>query len=293
MPDWPPITEPMLRERLAMDDAAFDAFMDEMLRALPARRFTPGALATALAYPWERPERSYELCGETVTPLDAMAPARRAAVLVARATGTDGTPRFPLLAFGSNGAPVTLARKLAHLPAAERRVLVLAGELHGFDVGVAPHPTGYGALPAVLFASPGTAMRAAVLWASAAQVTQLCWTELSYRLGRLEAVAFVPDQPIAPVDGILAFASRWGVFCPDGEPLALAAIPATGRTVPALSQEELLDRAARLGLGEGADAAALVRAVFADMGGFSAHAGRALLATGRPFASSAWSGWAP
>lgn len=293
MTGWPPITEPLLRERLAMHDEAFRAFMAETLRALPSRRFTPDVLATALGYPWARPERSYELTEATVTLLDAMEPARRADVLAARAVGPDGTPRYALLTFGSNGAPATLARKLAHLPEAERRVLVLAGELRDFDVGAAPHPTGYGALPAALFASPGTAVRAAVLWVSAAQITQLCWTELSYRLGRLDGIAFVPDQPTAPVDGVLAFASRWGVFCPDGRPLALAAVPATGRTVPALTQEELLDRAARLCLGEGADAVALVRAVFQDMGAFSARASSTLLATARPLMSPAWSAWTP
>ena len=291
MSGWPPITEPLLRERLAMDDGTFAAFIRATLCALPPRRFTPEVLATALGYPWERPERSYLLTGSEVEVLDAMAPGRRAALLAARAAGPDGAPRFPLLAFGSNGAPATLERKLAHLPAAERRVLVLAGQLRDFDVGAAAHPTGYGALPATLFASPGTAVRAAVLWVSAAQVTQLCWTELTYRLGRLQDIAFEPDQPTAPVEDVLTYASRWGVFCPDGHPLALAAIPAAGRTAPALRQEELLDRAARLGLGEGAEAATLVRAVFEDMGAFSARAGAALQAAGRPLVSPAWTAW--
>jgi len=60
--DWPPIAEPLLLERLGMDDQAFLAFIDRAFGALPARAFTPEALATALGYPWERPERSCPGC---------------------------------------------------------------------------------------------------------------------------------------------------------------------------------------------------------------------------------------
>lgn len=288
--DWPPIAEPLLLERLGMDDDAFLAFIVQAFGSLPARRFTPEVLATALAYPWERPERSYLLTGETVELLDDLEPERRDALLQVR---HGATPRYPLLAFGSNGAPSTLARKLAHLPEDARRVLVLAGELHGFDVGVSSHPTAYGAMPASLFESPGTAVRGAILWVSAVQLTQLCWTEIGYRLGRFDGVAFVCDQPAEPVDAVFAFAARQGTFCPDGEPLALAAIPATGRTAPALTQEELLDRAARLALGEGATAAALVRAIFEDVGRLGEEGSGRIRAAGRPFAPAAWTPFAP
>lgn len=291
--DWPPIAEPLLLERLAMDDAAFLAFIDQAFGALPSRAFTPEILATALGYPWERPERSYLLTGETVELLDDEEAERRDAHLRRREAGSDGARRFPLLAFGSNGAPSTLARKLAHLPGAERRLLVLAGELRGFDVGASAHPTAYGAMPASLFESPGTAVRAAILWVSTAQLTQLCWTEISYRLGRLDGVAFACDQPAGTSDAVLTFAARQGTFCPDGEPVALAAIDATGRTAPALTQEEVLDRAARLAFGERASAATLVRAVFEAPGTLADGASRRLRAAGRPFAPSAWTPFPP
>jgi hypothetical protein len=45
----------------------------------------------------------------------------------------------------------------------------------------------------------------------------------------------------------------------------LAAIPATGRTANALTQEELLDVVARLVIGDDARAEDLVRAIFDDM----------------------------
>lgn len=288
--DWPPIAEPLLLERLGMDDEAFLAFIDQAFGSLPARPFTPELLATALAYPWERPERSYLLAGETVELLDDVDPERRDAVLRVR---HGATVRYPLLAFGSNGAPSTLARKLAHLPEEERRVLVLAGELQGFDVGASSHPTAYGSMPASLFESPGTAVRAAILWVSAAQVTQLCWTEIGYRLGRLDDIAFACDQPTGTIDAVFAFAARQGTFCPEGEPVALAAIGAGGRTAPALTQEELLDRAARLALGESASAEALVRAIFEKPGTLGDGASSRIRAAGRPFAPAAWTPFAP
>ena len=290
---WPPITEPLLLERLAMDDATFLAFIGGLWRALPPRRLTPELLATALSYPWERPSRSYELTSERVELLDEVEPGRRRELLDGAPRDPDGAPRYPLLAFGSNGAPATLARKLAHLPEPERTVLVLAGELHGFDVGAASHPTAYGAMPASLFESPGTAVRCAVLWVSAAQFTQLCWTEIGYRLGRLDGVAFAPDQAAEPLGSVLAYAARLGTFCPDGHPLALAAIPASGRSAPALTQEELLDRAARLALGEHASAATLVRAIFEDVAALDEGGGSTRIrAAGRPFASAAWTPFA-
>ena len=78
--------------------------------------------------------------------------------------------RYPLLSFGGNGAPSWLATKFAHFSdEADREALVLTGELHDFDVGVAPTLSPIGYMPAALFASPGTAVRAAVVWATPAR----------------------------------------------------------------------------------------------------------------------------
>ncbi len=287
---WPLIDEPELRARLALDDAGFEAFIAAVRAAVPPRAFTPEAWATAVGYPWERPAQSYGLDGERVELLSELEPAVRAALIEARATGPDGAPRYPLLAFGSNGAPSTLRRKFAHFEAAERRVLVLAGELHDFDVGAAAHPTAYGSMAASLFESPGTAVRAAVLWVSAAQLTQLCWTELSYRFGRLDGVTFAADDGPA-LTSVLTFAARYGTFCPDGEPLALAAIPAQGRTARACTQEELLARAAEVMFGPGSAAEALVRRIIEDLAGLAPSASARIAACGRPFAPASWTPW--
>lgn len=278
------ITDPALVARLTMDDTAWRALMTESFRAVGRRRCTPRALATALGYPWERPTGSYRLEADgAVTSLGALPAAAR----------TPGGERIGLLAVGSNGAPATLARKLAHLPPGERRVLVVAGALEGFDVGAAAHPTAYGAMAATPFESPGTAVRAAVLWVSPAALTALTWTEISYRLGRLDGIRFTPDVAVAPVAEAWMYASRWGTFCPGGAPVAQAALPAQGRTAPAHSQAELLGLAARTGLGAAADGEDVVRAVFADVAAFTAGPGARIAATGRAFAPTSFTPWAP
>lgn len=277
-PRWPTITEPLLRERLAMDDERFTRFfLQEILPSVGRRRFTRELYERGIGYPWERPESSFVLRGAEVLP---------------PTPPVDAAARHPLLAIGSNGSPQTLARKLAHLADTDRELLVLAGELHDFDIGVAAHPTAYGSMPANLFESPGTAVRAAILWVTDAQLTQLAWTELTYRLGRLDGIRFVADDG-TEVRSALVYVSRFGTFCPDGGPVALAAMPARDRTAPALDQPSLLDAAARLALGPEARGTDLVRRVFEDVAGFATTHGGAVRARGRPLRSPAWTPWRP
>jgi hypothetical protein len=257
--EWP-ITEPELLRRLALDDQQFAEFIGAAVAEVPARTCDAAAIAQALAYPWERPSGSYLLDGGAVAPFAAMDAAQRDAALD-RFAGS-GSGRVPALSIGSNAAPATLQRKFAHFTdEGDRTVLALSGRLLDFDVGVAAQPTLYGSMPATLFPSPGTAMSATLLWLTPAQFTQLTWSEISYRLGRLRT-RFEVDEGGGAYDEVVVFVSRFGAFCPDGEPAALAAIPAAGRTAPELSQQQLLEAAAKLALGRGADAESLIRALF-------------------------------
>lgn len=277
-----PITDPQLVRRLRMDDAQFLAYLQDLAASLGRREYTPAAYARALGYPWQRPARSYLLADGEVTLLERLGrPERERLLAVHTGPGADG--RLPLLAFGSNGAPGALRLKFAHLGPRDREILVLAGALHDFDVGPSAHPTLYGALPATLFPSPGTAVRAAVLWVTPAQLVQLTWSEISYRLGWLEGARFVADEAAALDRPLLAFVSRLGTLAVDGAPVALAAVPATGRTAPALSQEQALAAAARLALGPEGAAEALVRRMLEDAGGFVRDVGPAIRAAGVPF----------
>lgn len=273
MRDWPPITNRELLERQALSDEGLEAMLESFVRALGRREFTPELYEHALAYPWERPGRSYVLRDEAATLLDDVAPGDREALIAGFARD-----RHPIVAFGANAAPRRLAMKLAHFDdPADRTALVLAGDLHGFDVGAGAAVTGYGSMPAAVFASPGTAVRAAVLWLTPNQVEQVTWTELTYWLARLDTARFLCDEADVAIDQVLAYVLRLGVFCPDGEPIALAAIPARNRTAPALTQEQLLDRAARIVLGEdAATAETIVRRIFEDAAS-TTHAARTRL----------------
>ena len=169
---------------------------------------------------------------------------------------------------------------------------MLAGDLHDFDVGAAPMPTFYGSLPATIFPSPGAAVRASLLWVSDAQLTALAWSELSYFLGRLDGVSVRSRRGSSGRGASCGFVSRWGALCLDEQIVAMAAVPATRRKAPALSQEQLLDHAASVVLGDGARARELVVAVMEDFGATALRAGEALRGSVRHFASPCWTRYA-
>jgi hypothetical protein len=281
-----PITDPLLLERLAMDDARFREYVRGLAAELPPREYEQEALRHALGYPWERPGGSFRLSDAGVEPLERMSPAERDETIGEYSAGAE--ERLPLLAIGSNGAPDVLRRKFAHFPEpGDRSVLALTGRLHEFDVGFAAQPALYGSLPATLFPSPGTAVCTTVLWVSATQFTQLAWSELSYRLGRLET-RFEVDEGGAAFEEVVVFVSRFGAFRVGGEPVAQAAVPATGRTAASFTQEQALDAAAALALGPGARAEQLVRAIFADVVTLLPGLVETVNRESQPFVSERW-----
>jgi hypothetical protein len=268
-----------------MDDKEFEVYLDKLLNSLPPREYEAAVLARAVEYPWARPEGPFRIVDGVVDQLDDMSEAERSAVGDEFASDPD---RQPVLAIGANGSPEGLERKFAHFPNAEdRTTLVLTGWLHDFDVGAAAQPTIYGAMPATIFPSPGTAVRAALLWVTATQFTQLAWSEMSYRLGKLRT-RFEVDGVDQHLDEVLVFVSRFGAFHLGDGPVALAAVSASGRTAEALTQEAILDAAAELMLGPGANAEALLRAVFDDPGATALKAAWTVRKQSIPFASDRW-----
>lgn len=214
-----------------------------------------------LAYPWERPAGSYVLRGGQVEVIGDSDPGDRRAVVSAFAQD-----RHPLVAFGANGAPSRLQDRFAAFEnPADREALVLTGELHDVDVAAQASPTAFGFVPGVLIASPGTAVRASVLWLTPLQLATLTFAELGYRLGRLDRARFVMDEADVTVDDLFAYVTRVGALRLDGEPVALAAITATGRTARTMTQEELLGAVAAMLLGPEARARDLARMCFEDM----------------------------
>jgi hypothetical protein len=288
---WPQIAEPELLARLGMNDREFEAFMQALIAAMPPRDYEAELFKRAIEYPWTRPEGSYLLKDAEVELLADLPPEERERV-VRQFASAEGR-RSPLLAFGSNAAPEALERKFAHFATeADRAVLVLTGRLHDFDVGVAAQPALYGAMPATLFPSPGTAVSTAMLWVTPAQFTQLAWSEISYRLGRLRT-RFDVDVSKESFGEVFAFVSRFGAFCVNGGPVALAAVPAAGRTADALTQEQLLDAAAELAIEPGASAEMLVRAIFEDTAGIAVKIAATVHKVSLPFESERWTQFSP
>ncbi len=279
---WP-IDDPALIERLTLSDDAFAAMTGGFVDALELPPCDEAFYERAIAYPWSRPAGSYALDGDAVLPLD---PERAAAIGLAS--------RVPLLAIGSNGAPSTLVRKFAHLPPQERRLIVVAGHLRGYDVGPAARVTPYGSLPATLFPSPGTAVRASVLWVTRVQLAMLTWSEMSYSIGWLAPAAFEADAPEsetgAPaVTQALVYVSRWGTLTDGaGAPLALEALAAAGRTAAAWSQEDLLDLLAEQAGTGAADGRELLAQLCATPGEFMRALHPWLTARSALFATGAW-----
>jgi hypothetical protein len=186
-------------------------------------------VATALDYPFARPEYSFlydggavaALQGGTIAALDAALEARGAAPMAARTL---------VIAYGANAAPERLRRKYAgHAPDAV--FPVLQARLSDFDIVFASHFSGYGALPATPAPSPGTTVAIAVTCLDAAQLSRMHETELSsqaYVFGRLDGIV-LDVEGLGTIGAAHGYWSRHGAFVPNGTPLALAAISAEGR----------------------------------------------------------------
>jgi hypothetical protein len=247
-------------EWLALDDESWRAWISKRLRNVGARPFDAAAFAYSLRYPWERPAGSFALRGGEVTLLDDLPLPDREALVREFAS-----ERYPLVSFGANGAPARLQERFAEFSEpADRDVLVLSGWLHEVDVCAQPAPTPFGWVPGVLIASPGTAVRASVLWLTPTQLTQLVKAELSYRFGRLDRAHFLMDEAGVDVEDLFAFVSRIGAMRVGGEPIALAAVPATGRSIRAMTQEQLLETIGALALGRPTSVEEMGRILFAD-----------------------------
>ena len=286
MSGWPAITEPLLRERQGMSDEKFFDFLAGLLVAVGTRELDDEHYERAIGYPWERRPGSCFVTDEGVISLADMDAGRRQE-LVSRYVD-ESVDRVPLLTYGANGSPERLALKLAHLPDGDREAVILAGDLEGFDVGAAAHPPVWSSMPATLITSPGTAVRVAVLFLTPIQFTAIWWTELSYVVGALSGITLVTDVSKEPIKRVIVFISRFGAFCVDGAPVAMAAIPAVNRRMTPLTQTELLDAAARMSLGESAAAHDLVKASFENPAAFMADHYAGFRAASVSFDSEHW-----
>ncbi|HWA52576.1 MAG TPA: hypothetical protein VG816_00235 [Solirubrobacterales bacterium] len=150
----------------------------------------------------------------------------------------DRDERTAMLAYGSNAAPEVLARKLA---LSDQPVLVLPAWLDDFDVVYSAHISPYGAVPASLQRSPGTRVRVHLVYMTSAQVGLVSATEPNYESALLDgAVCHLDDGET--IVGPAAYLSRHGCLLSDETELALSAVEATSRSLPAFSEGEVLER---------------------------------------------------
>lgn len=264
---WPKLTEPELVKRLAMDEAEFVDYWLAMIRRYPPRQYTRDLFTLGTGYPWPRPSSSFVLEEGSGRPLAEMDSESRAMV-IEQLTGP-GSGRTPMLAIGSNASPQGLWQKFGHFEYPEdRTLLAVSGELHDFDVVATAEFAHYGAMPATLAPSPGTRVATMTIWVTDTQLTQLAWAEIPYWMGRLRS-RFSPEPAVtelgfSDLESSLVFVNRFGAFAPEGDPFALAAIRAEDRVFSALTQVELLGKAAALTFGAGTSAEELVRRAFED-----------------------------
>lgn len=154
--------------------------------------------------------------------------------------GFDRTGRTPVLAAGSNQSHEQLARKYSVLPG-HVEIPIQRGNLHDFDSVYAAHLAGYGSVPSTFHPSPGTQVTTYILWLDDAQLNRMHETERNYTYDRLDAVRVdIPDAG-ETLGEAFAYTAKVGCVNVDGAPVALAEISATGRTLPAMEQAEMLD----------------------------------------------------
>lgn len=146
-------------------------------------------------YPFGRAERSFYLGGA-----DRALPRGR-----------------PLLAYGANGSPAVLARKLPGVA-----VAALAARLRGWAIVHSNHVSPYGSVPATIVRRPGAEAPVHVLLVDDRR--PLDATEPNYEPVTLRGVDLAVDRlgELAEVD---AYVSRHGPLLLGGAPVGLGALP--------------------------------------------------------------------
>ncbi|MFA9270170.1 MAG: hypothetical protein ACEQSX_05355 [Baekduiaceae bacterium] len=139
----------------------------------------------------------------------------------------------PVLAFGANASRAVLRAKLGEDGAA---TVSLAARVHGVDTVYSAHVSPYGAIPATLHPSPGTVLTARLLLVDVGLLARLDATEPNYTRAAFDGEVHVEGLGHVAAH---AYGSRHGPLRLDGSPVALAAVPAEGRALPALGQREV------------------------------------------------------
>ncbi len=205
------------------------AITDPVLRTQTENHPRAQEILRAFLYPYAAPDHDFLFVNGAVLPLapDGMMDAIRG--------------RTPVLAVGSNRAPVQLARKFA-APRHLDPVPVTVGWMDHHDIVYSAHMTGYGAIPATLAPSPGTGVQVAVTWLSSVQLTHMHATESvpdHYQHQQIDGKNLHLDCGV-PVDLIGSYQSTAGHVFDANDIFALAGIAATQRRFKPVTQWEMI-----------------------------------------------------
>lgn len=177
----------------------------------------------ALTYPYSAPAFDYVFRAGRAEPVAALDDdARRG--------------RIPVLAIGSNRAPEQLARKFADMPHAE--IAVERVRIADLDVVYSAHLSGYAAVAATLLRAPGTRVEISITWLDPGLMARMHATEgigtfYDYvELGGLDGERLSGGH----FDRAFAYVCRLGALVADGSAIALAAVAAGNRRLPARDQ---------------------------------------------------------
>ncbi|NIY77654.1 hypothetical protein HED22_18530 [Thalassospira sp. HF15] len=204
------ITDPVLRDQIEQHPRAQD-------------------LLRAFLYPYAAPDHDFLFRGGEVTALSASDLAQL----------TRG--RTPVLAVGSNRAPIQLTRKFTHQSLSDE-IPVTHGWISHHDIVYSTHLTGYGAVPATLAPSPGTRVRVSITWLTATQLAHMHVTEsvpAHYSFVQLHGRDLELDCGLKP-DHIGMYQSVRGHVFDQGAVYALSAIEAKDRRFASLSQWDMI-----------------------------------------------------
>lgn len=207
----------------------------------------------ALDYPYELPRESFLLIGAQAFALEVRSgdPVHNAAVVtdggrfdiddfcatLGDAFDTSLLGREPVLAYGSNGSPATLVRKLG---AAGTVVPVLRGVLEGFDIVFSSHFGPSGAIPAALQADQQSAAEVFIAFLTPAQAEVMHATEPNYHFAQLWGLSFAFENG-ATLDRLFSYVTRHGILSLEQQEYAVADVRARNRTMPAKTEEQILE----------------------------------------------------
>jgi hypothetical protein len=189
-------------------------------------------LPRAVDYPYFAPLESYVFASDDV----------------AAAFSIDN--RTPVLALGSNAAPMQLRRKFAEITG---HIPVSRAVLFDHVIVYSAHFTRYGALPATLHRHEGAIAFVAITWLDDRQLARMHETEsvgVNYdyvEVGdiRLEHDVGLGEGTIPTGLGVGAYVSRHGPLLHADRPIRLAETASSGCPLPALTQPAALRFAQR------------------------------------------------